>query len=218
MTIIGKLTSSLLYTTAPVSIITSIIVSALSFINDADCSNNVNISLSNATDENIIYSTICDNVDIVTLKQILTVIAFVWSSCVGLMVFLIKMRIDKLNLEKNEIEKANIETQFENTELKERISNLPLPIARNPKILCTRATVEEYIPSGQVTARSLQPFFLPQDINAAEANEPYFDNFDEISGQSDLRPSTSVDDTQFEDEMISNNDTNSTMYPTPHAY
>lgn len=206
MTIIGKLTSSLLYTTAPLSIITSIIVSTLSFINDADCSNNVNISLTNATDDNIIYSTICDNVDIVTLKQILTVIAFVWSSCVGLMVILIKMKINKINLEKDEIEKANIETQFENTELKEKISNL----------------------SGQVTARSLQPFFLPQDINAAdlrpstnvdEANEPYFDNFDQISGQSsDLRPSTSVDDTQFDDEMISNNGTNSTLYPTPHAY
>ena len=185
MTIIGKLTSSLLYTTAPVSIITSIIVSALSFIHD--CSNNVNISLNNnATEENIIYSTICDNVDIVTLRQVLTVIAFVWSSCVGLMVFLIKMRIDKLNLEKDEIQKANIETQFENTELKERISTM----------------------SGQVTARSLQPFYLPHDINAAnaEANEPYFD---EVSGQSD---------TQFDDEIISNNDTNSTMYPTPHAY
>lgn len=186
MTIIGKLTSSLLYTTAPLSIITSIIVSTLSFINDADCSNNVNISLTNATDDNIIYSTICDNVDIVTLKQILTVIAFVWSSCVGLMVILIKMKINKINLEKDEIEKANIETQFENTELKEKISNL----------------------SGQVTARSLQPFYLPHDINAAnaEANEPYFD---EISGQSD---------TQYDDEIISNNDTNSTMYPTPHAY
>ena len=187
MTIIGKLTSSLLYTTAPLSIITSIIVSTLSFINENDCSNNVNISLTNATNESIIYSTICDNVDIVTVKRILTVIAFVWSSCVGLMVVLIKMKINKINLEKNEIEKVNIETQFENIELKDRICNL----------------------SGQVTARSLQPFFLPQDINAAnaaETNEPYFD---EISGQSD---------TQYEDEIISNNGTNSTLYPTPHAY
>ena len=188
MTIIGKLTSSLLYTTAPLSIITSIIVSTLSFINDADCSNNVNISLTNATDDNIIYSTICDNVDIVTLKQILTVIAFVWSSCVGLMVILIKMKINKINLEKDEIEKANIETQFENTELKDRISTM----------------------SGQVTERSLQPFYIPDDINAANAeaaNEPYFD---EISGQSS--------DGQYDDEIISNNGTNSTMYPTPHAY
>ena len=191
MTIIGKLTSTLLYTSAPISIITSIIISTMSFVNSTDCTN-INFNLNNNTidgdtggapkGDSSLYTSFCNNVDIDTLRQAVSILGFVWSSLIGLMAVLIKQKMNKLNDEKLETEKINVELVTETGNLKDKISTL----------------------SGATTQRSLQPFVLENNRLVMASNEPY--NAFNMEYNESIRSS----------EMVSQN-TIQTGYPTPNA-
>ena len=207
MTILGKLTSSLLYTSAPISIVTSIIVSVFSFINENDC--DFVLNLGNTTESNsILLNTICESMDIVQLKQAISIIAFAWSCVIGIMVFLIKSKMTKLNDKVQETSKINVELVTETEQLKEQIETISrtttsVPTARSYQLDEFRPPSIHGISNTSNAERELYDAVLVGN------NEPYNDSY---NGE-DRRTSTVGSDYQ-----LSNIGSQGAAYPTPTAF
>ena len=208
MTILGKLTSSLLYTSAPISIVTSIIVSVFSFINENDC--DFVLNLSNATESNsILLNTICESMDIVQLKQAISVIAFAWSCVIGVMVFLIKSKMTKLNDEVQETSKINVELVTETEQLKEQIETMSRATTTVPTARSYQLDNEFRPPSLHGISNTSNAERELYDAVLVGNNEPYNDSY----GDEDRRTSTVGSDYQ-----LSNIGSQGTAYPTPTAF